>query len=156
MKERVFPILYIFIGLYCGFLLGAFLDPDLSAAVAKGLYATAILILVLFWRRIDQRMHQRHVQNWVELRRKGRWYFIVTRYVLLRGGILLAIFGGPLLLKIRFVGAVIPFLAFSVVVLIVLMTLLGLVEWRYCEQDCEILALKRAAQEARQDAAMFN
>lgn len=156
MKEKAFPILYVFFGLYCGFLLGVFLDPDTSSAVVKGLYATAILLLMLFWRSIDRRTHQHYVQNWYELRRKGRWYFVVTRYIFVRGGILLAIFAGPLIFRIRFTGAAIPFLAFSAVVLVVLMTVLGLIEWRYCEQDFAILALKQAAEEAREEAALSN
>jgi hypothetical protein len=156
MKDKSFIIFYLFLGLYCGFLLGASLDKGSSLLIGKILYAAAILLVGLFGRRIDQRSHQHHMEVWHELRRKGKWYFVLTRYVLWRGGILLLLFGAPVSSVMRFEATVVKVLALVAGVLVLMMVFLGHIEWRYCEEDFEILALKRAAEEARQDAAMYN
>lgn len=156
VKQKSYALVYVFIGFYCGFVLGAFLDRDVAAAIGKVLYASAILILGLYWRRLDSRAHQHNLEVWHELRTRGKWYFIVSRYVFLRGGLLLTVFGVPLFSVNNFPNTMGAMLSLITVVLAVMMVILGLTEWRYCEQDFQILALKRAAQEARLDAALHN
>jgi len=156
MKNKVSILLYIFFGFFSGFLLGASLDRELSMMLGRVLYACGILIVGLFWRTIDVRSHHHHLEIWLELRRRGKWYFIVTRYILLRGGLLLALFGAPLFFNVPFAGPIDRMLELMIIVLMVMMLLLGHLEWRFCEQDSTILAFKRAAEAAKQNAALFN
>jgi len=62
--------------------------------------------------------------------------FVLTRYVVARGVILLVLFGAPLHLNTAFHPIADEMLALIVGVLAVMMMLLGHIEWRCCEQDC--------------------
>jgi hypothetical protein len=156
MKNKVFPFVYVFFGFYCGYLVGAYIDREFSILVWRILYASAILVVGLFWRRIDQQSHQYHLEIWTNLRRRGKWYFVLTRYVLLRGLTLLLVFGAPLYFDSKFHGVAGRMLALIGGVLVLMMLLLGHIEWRYCVQDIEILAIKRVAEKAKLEAALHN
>jgi hypothetical protein len=156
MNNKTYILICIFFGFFCGFLLGESLERGLSITIGRILYAGSILIVGLFWRSIDARSHQRHLEVWLELQKRGKWYFILTRYILLRGGLLLALFGVPLYFNANFTSVVYRTIALIFGVLVVMMILLGHLEWLYCEQDSNILAFRRAAEEAKQHAAMYN
>jgi hypothetical protein len=156
VESRSYTLMYVFLGFYCGFILGESLKKDVSLIAGRILYCGAILLAGLYWRTIDASSHQHHLTVWLDVRRKGKWRFILTRYILLRGGLMLALFGSPL--YFNFDSAIVAGRtnALLAVVLVVMMILLGHIEWRYCEQDSNILAIKRAAEEANQHVAMYN
>lgn len=86
----------------------------------------------------------------------GKLYFILTRYILLRGVVLLLLFGAPLYFNTKFYSVADPMLEMIGGVLPVMMLLPGHIEWRYYAQDFEILTINNAVEQARLNAARHN
>ena len=156
LKRNGHILVFVFLAFVWGFQIGESLEKDISRLAARILYGTAILLVGIFWRSIDARSHRHHMELWADLRKRGMWYFILIHYVVCRGGLLLAVFGAPVYLDANFAFPVAQTMGLMSVVLVVMMSLLGYLEWKYCEQDVKILAVKRAAEVARENAALFN
>jgi hypothetical protein len=156
VRNRLYPFLPTFFGFYCGFLIGASLDDSRSVLGGKILYAVAILVIGFFWRSIDTQAHRHHLERWSTIRRRGKVFFVFARYLVLRGGLFFFLFGTPAFFDPKFALLDDSMLPLIIGVLVVMMVFLGFLEWRYCEQDYEILAIKNAADEARISAAMHN
>ena len=102
MKTERFEYLYLLFGFYCGFLLGSSLGQEAGVWVRRAVSSAGILFIAFLWRRTESRAHRQHLDQWEDLRVRGKWYFVVTRYVVFRGFVLLVIFAGPALFELRF------------------------------------------------------
>src|SRR3972149_1994939 len=111
MINKSTSFFYFLFGLPCGFLLGASLEKDASITVGKVLFALVVIVIAVFSRRIESLAHKHHMQKWDALRSREQFYFILTRYVLLRGSIFVIILVGPL----------VPVLDYSALVLTILL-----------------------------------
>ena len=146
MKSERFEIFYLLFGLLCGFLLGSSIDPDTGIWIRRSLGVAGILIVGFFWRRVEARAHRSHIERWDEIAPRGKWRFVLTNYVLLRGFVLLVILGGPFATVTRFSTATLLVDAVAALVVIPLLMYLGLIEWNDCRRQVEILALRDAAE----------
>ncbi len=151
------PLILVFsAGLLCGLLIGMAIDRGWSPIISKMLWVGSIVVISLFWQRVEAAAHIRHMYTWAIRRVRGKWRFIITRYILLRGSILFVITMGP-----SYVNASLPFLfswvTFGVVAAFVLLfAYLGYEEWSSCEEDFEIQALRLAAEQTRFSMSIQN
>lgn len=118
------------IGVLYGFGLGVLLDnADLVNMTSLSLLVV-FLILVPSVGWLESRNHRRHIENWEQIRKRGKFMFVLTRYVLLRGGIVAAI----LIYALR--GKIASELVHEITaaVLIVAVGIVGFQEWENCEK----------------------
>jgi hypothetical protein len=146
MKTERFKYLHLLFGILFGFLLGSSLEHETGVWVRRALSAGAILFVALFWRRTESGAHTYHLEKWDELRVRGKWYFIASRYVLVRGMVLIVIFVGPWVTDLRFSGTVTFVLAFCGALLAPLLLYLGHQEWNDCARESEIQTLRKTAE----------
>jgi hypothetical protein len=142
MKSEKFNYLYFLFGVLCGFLLGSSLEPQTGVWVRRVLAGIALCLVALFWRRTEAKSHRYHLEQWEELRLRGRWFFVITRYLLLRGIVLIVIFGGSAIFETWYAAP----LLFLVAILVPLLLYLGVQEWNDCEKEFEIQSLRQTAE----------
>jgi SNF family Na+-dependent transporter len=87
-------VIFLF-GLLCGLLIGVALDKTWSEAVTKFVYSSAIVILASFGQHLESAAQRRYLAEWSTMRARGKWYFIATRYIVLRGLLALLLIGAP-------------------------------------------------------------
>jgi hypothetical protein len=146
MKIERFNYLYFFPGVFFGFLIGSSVDQETSVVVKKYILALAIICIAFFWRRFESKAHRHHLATWEHIQQLGKWYFIITRYLLLRGIILSAILIGPAISTLQFSAVILKVLTLSLIPLVGLMLYYGLEEWNDCEQEAQILKLKQVSE----------
>lgn len=156
MTTRISVLLYLFFGLLCGFLIGTSLDEEISVIVGRIIFTIAIFLLVILWQPIETSAHKRHLELWRTLRQRGKWLFILSRYVLLRGTVLAVIVLAPFLRELIFNTTVSIILLLSLALLIPTLSFLGYEEWKRCEQEFHVLALRQAAEETRRVSSLTN
>ena len=146
MKIERFNYFYFFLGVLFGFLIGSSVDQETSVVVKKYILALAIICIALFWRRFESKAHRHHLATWEHIQQRGKWYFIITRYLLLRGIILSAILIGPVISTLQFSAAILKILTVGLIPLIGLMFYYGFEEWNDCEQEVQIIKLKQVSE----------
>lgn len=156
MSNTRFPYLYFLFGAVCGFLLGSSLERESSVIVGKIIFATAVLLIAFFWRRVEATAHTRHVEAWHLLRLRGKWYFIITRYLLLRGSVLFVVLIGPMYMTLGLSTFHFDYLALVLMLFAFITLYLGQEEWSNCEREYEILIIRQAAEQERAASALKN
>jgi len=149
MKIKSLSPFYLFFGLVCGLLLGLSLGHETSVVVTKIVFFLSIAVIALFGRQIDEALHNSDVRDWHFLRAQSRWYFVLTRYILLRGIALFTLFVLPMIATVRFSKAVVLAVVLTIALIMVILTFFGLSDWRRCEQEYTIRLLKNAGEQAR-------
>jgi len=149
MKIKSLSPFYLFFGLACGLLIGTLLDRQVSVILSKVVYIVSIIVIAIFGRQIDVALHNSDLQYWHILRNRSKWYFVLTRYILLRGFVLFTLFAIPMVSGLTYSGIVFIALAISFAVIAAFLTYFGLAEWNNCEQDYTIRLLKNAGEQAR-------
>ena len=140
---------YVSFGFACGFLLCATLTKEVATVASRLLLALMVLALIVFGRKLEATVHDIHVQNWSLIRARGKWHFIITRYILMRALVLFTLFIAPLLKEVN-VSSVILSMAMGMVVLLAsILGYFGLDEWNNCERDFAIQLLKNAGEQVR-------
>lgn len=142
-------LLYFFSGLLCGLLIGVSLDKEWSNVVTKFISAGTIIVMASFWRRIESFAHKRYLETWDTRRSRGKWHFVLTEYVLIRGAVLLLVIAGPMLPTITLTASTAGIILASIIALALLLMYLGSEAWTACEQDYEIQILRQAAEQSR-------
>lgn len=145
MKTERFDYLYLLFGIYCGFLLGSFIDQDATVWVGRILSTAAILFIASRLKWIEGKSHRRHVEQWEYLRAGGKWHFVIVRYALIREVVILIIFVGPLESTLKLSLTYLSTAVFVGAVLAPVLVYLGHQEWIDCERESEIQTLRNAA-----------
>ncbi len=140
---------YFLSGLLVGLLIGVSLDKQWSYLVSRFISSGAIILLALFWQRIESFAHDHYLETWQAHKARGKWRFIFTHYVFVRGIILLVVTAGPMLPSLTLTTNTAAIILASIVSLVLLLVYLGHEAWIRCEQDYEILQLRQAAQQSR-------
>ena len=112
--------------------------------LTRSLLVAGYFIAIIFWRWIEKRLHKGHIQLWKHIRQNGKLTFIVTRYILLRGIILILIFIVPSYSAVN-IQAIMMF----VILFISLTSILGNQEWSDCENQYQATLLHDAATSLR-------
>lgn len=104
------------------------------------------VIFLLF----EKTSHKRHVMKWDTHRRRGRLYFVVIHYVLIRG-MLLAILCAFIPFFVFKVGANIGLMGALLVTLLVLGTFayVGTIEWQRCQEDFSVILMNKEVENMR-------
>ena len=146
MKPKRSGYSYFFFGILCGFLIGTSLDDRSSLLISGILFVSAIFFFIPYLLSIESDAHSRHMEVWKTLRLRGKWYFIFTRYVVLRAGVYLTIMIGPAYAIARFSIPALGVLALFSAPLIGFFIYSGNKEWNDCQQETEIRSLIQEAE----------
>jgi len=141
--DKLSITIYFLLGTYFGFLVGSSLEQESAIIARKFLFIGPLLFIVIFWRRIETKAHKNHLKEWDDLQPRGKWYFILTRYVLYRGTLLFAVLIAP---AIPFSTAAVSVLAFAGIFLLATLVYFGNDEWRNCEEEIQILTLRQTGE----------
>ncbi|MBM4162115.1 MAG: hypothetical protein FJ217_13590 [Ignavibacteria bacterium] len=155
MAKR-YILLALLFGLVCVNLLLDSFSSEHSGLIGRFIPPIAILLLVFLWRRVEAKAHKRHLEHWLTLRKRGKLRFVLRHYLLLRGGILFIVLflAFYAFIRLSVLVSIILFLTFALIVLTLFW--MGLEEWKSCEEECEILALRQAAEKSRRFSALTN
>jgi len=146
MKTRVVNGLYILFGILCGLVAGSILDRGTDLFLTKALSVGALMFIGLRGRWIESRMHQKYVENWGEVRTRGKWWFVLARYAFPRWVVLLVIVVG---LQWKFTAAsmdILETLEFTGALLVPVLLYMGHLEWHESEREHEIRTIRDAAE----------
>ena len=148
-KIKPLPLFYLLFGVVCGFLLGTSLNEEISSLLTKLITALSLIVLLLFGKKIELAFHTEDIRNWPELQAKGKWYFVITRYVLFRGIILFTLFILPAFSSVTVSMVILAASVAGFLFLAGLLTYFGLGEWENSEQEYTIYLLKNAGEQTR-------
>ena len=148
-KPKFFYVFYLLAGLLVGIFVGASIGRQWVTVVSRLISSCVILATALFWRRVESYAHKRYLETWSIRRIRGKWAFIVTHYIFLRGGLLFAAFVGPMFLQSPITKETLMIISVSLLVLTGSMVYLGHASWTECERDYEIKMLRGAAERMR-------
>ena len=109
----------------------------------------AIICLALFGKQLDSALLGLDIQNWSSLRSRGKWYFVATRYVLLRGFVLFMVFVLPSFAGVTFSNTILLATSVGYLVLAIVLAYFGLEQWRASEQEYAIRLLRNASEHVR-------
>ena len=140
---------YLFVGFIGGFLFAAHTPIIVSTIAARILAFIAIIGLVLFGKQLDSALLELDIQNWSSLRNRGKWYFVATRYVLIRGFVLSMVFVLPSFAEVTFSNTILLATSAGYLVLAIVLTYFGLVQRRASEQEYAIRLLRKAGEQVR-------
>ncbi len=140
---------YFFAGLLVGFFIGVSINREWTTFVATLIGGGAILVITFFWRRIESYSHKRYLETWAVRRLQGKWLFILTQYILIRGSLIFAAFIGPMLSRSVITKQTLMIVFIFLIPFVALMTYLGHESWTECEGDYEVQVLRDAAERAR-------
>jgi hypothetical protein len=146
---RSFSVFYFFAGLVVGLLVGVSINKESSAIVSRLLVSGIIVVVAIFWRRIESIAHKRYVETWPVQRARGKWHFILTHYVLIRGSALVAAVVVPALPSLILTKETFLIIGGSLAVVALLLMYLGHESWTECEQAYEVQILRQAAEQSR-------
>jgi hypothetical protein len=117
--------------------------------MSRVFFIISTLVIAVFGRQIRILLHDNYLNSWEFLRNRSKWYFVVTRFVVLRGSVLFILFVLPLVLSAPYSGTVVVVTILSFVLIAAVQIYFGLEEWNICEQDYAILLLKNASEQLR-------
>ena len=118
------------VGLLYGFGLGVLLDQASLVNETSFLLLLAFLIVVPALGWLESYNHRRRVEKWARIRQRGKLVFVLSRYMLLRGGIIAAVLMYALrgrIVSLSIHEVTIPFLLFA-------LGIVGIQEWANCEK----------------------
>ena len=142
-------VLYFAAGLLIGFFIGVSISREWSIMTTRILSAAAIVFIALFWRRIESFAHKQYMENWEIRRIHGKWIFVLTQYILLRGGLIFAAVVGPAFSRLSMSKETVATILVTLVLLAGIMTYLGYESWMQCERQYEVRVLRDAAERTR-------
>ncbi len=156
MKKNAVAVFCLLFGLTAGLLAGSSLGREYSTVIAGIVLVIGVLFLVTFWRTFERGAHLANLESWERHQARGKVYFIVTRYLLLRGGILtvLIIAPGWIISTISFTAF--GYLAEVFVLLFLIMSILGHVEWTDCTREYQAGIMRDLGESAREESAQKN
>jgi hypothetical protein len=146
---KSFSVFYFFSGLLVGLLLGLSISKEWSTVLLRLLASCTIIVVALFWRRIESLAHKRYLETWSVRKTAGRWRFIITQYVLIRGSALTAAVVVPALPTLILTTDTLFVILATLVVLVLLLIYLGYESWTECEEDYRVHLLRQAAEQSR-------
>ncbi len=142
-------VVYFFAGVALGIFVGLSISRPWAVLVLRLIAGGIVLTIALFWRRIESYSQKHYLESWSAQRRRGRLSFVISQYVLLRGGLLSVALAGPLFLQLPIRGHDLTAIFAVLVLIAVLMIYLGNESWVQCEREYEVQVLRMAAQHIR-------
>ncbi len=118
------------VGLLYGFGLGVLLDAASLVNMTSFSLLIAFLVLVPALGQLESYNHRKRVENWARIQAQGKFMFIVSRYMLLRGGIIMTVL--MYALRDRITSGLVQ--EITIPVLMVAVGLVGFQEWENCER----------------------
>ena len=135
MKLKWLPMLWFCYGVSIGVLLGANLGRGFSEAAFIVILALGILFLVSLWRPIERAMHTQNLKSWEQHHIRGKWYYVITRYCLLGGSLLLFVLVAPVYTISGISITDSRYTAMIIVLLSIATIWTGRIEWASCERE---------------------
>ena len=151
MKVKSLSLFSFLFGLVLGILLGGSLSHETFAIVSKVVFFLSILVIAVFGRQIRVILHSNYLKSWEVLRNRSKWYFVVTRYIVLRGSVLFILFVLPMVLSATLSCTVVVASILSFVLIAAVQIYFGLEEWTNCEQEYSIQLIRKIGERVRID-----
>ncbi len=146
---RSLSAFYFLAGLLVGLLIGLSINRGWSDIATKFISAGLIIVFAFFWRQIESFAHRRYMETWSVRRTLGKWCFITTQYVLLRGTVLLLAVAAPMLPSLIVTTFTLMIILACVITLALLLMYLGHESWTECEQEYAVQLLRQTAEQTR-------
>jgi hypothetical protein len=144
---------YVLIGFIAGFGFGVVTERLSALTFERLAFFCGIVVLIALWQWLEHVSHRRNLEKWENIRSRGKWYFIATRYLLTRAIIVLVLMLVPLWSVLKLSGYSLLALALTYLIAILSLTFLGYQEWSTCEQEFEILILRKTARRYRDQSS---
>ena len=151
MKVKSLSLFNFLFGLVLGILLGGSLSHETFVIISKVVFFLSILVIAVFGRQIRIILHSNYLKSWEVLRNRSKWYFVVTRYIVLRGSVLFILFVLPLVLSSTLSRTVVVASIISFVLIAAVQIYFGLEEWTNCEQEYSIQLIRKIGERVRID-----
>jgi len=148
--NRLLAFGYVLIGFIAGLAFGVGTGVDSTVTLQRFAYFVGALIVIGIWQWFENTSHNRHLAKWEKYVRRGKWNFIVTRYLVPRGIMVLLFIFLPFIGKVNLTTDSLLVLCVTAIIGLSAMAFLGYQEWSNCQQDFEIQSLKQATQRAKQ------
>lgn len=148
--KRTLAFGYVTIGFIAGIAFSAGIGSDPTVILQRFGFFIAALFLIGMWQWFEEHSHNRHLEAWEKYTQQGKWNFILLRYVLARGIVILVFIFLPFVGKLNASSDTLLFLGITTLICLSALAFLGHQEWSNCRQDYKIRLLKEAAQRAKQ------
>ncbi|MCX6134013.1 MAG: hypothetical protein NTU47_09400 [Ignavibacteriales bacterium] len=123
------------VGVLYGFGLGVLLDQANLVGPTSFSLLLAFLVVVPAAVWLEMYLHKRRVKNWVEIQEHGKFMFVFSRYLLLRGGIAATV----LMYALRKTGPAGIIHEITIPFLLLVLGYVGYQEWNNCALDSKRL-----------------
>ncbi len=135
---------YLGIGLLLGYILFSLVGNANPITLGGITLIVGYLAALGLWQWSEGKFHRHHERRWGEIRGQGKHLFVLVRFVLFRGLILMVLFVGPVLSRVDVSWA----LAVGILILIVTISR-GYQEWSDCEALYQASLLRDTAENLR-------
>lgn len=140
---------YVLIGFVGGFGFGVITERTSELTFERLGIFFGVVVLLALWQWFEHASHRHNLEKWEDIRPRGKWRFIVTRFLLTRAIIALILMLLPFWSVLKFSGSSLVALVLTYLLAILALTYLGYQEWSTCEQEFEILSLRKRAEDFR-------
>jgi hypothetical protein len=137
---------YVLIGFIAGFGFGVITERMSALSFERIAFLVGFVAVIALWQWSEHASHRRNLDKWKNIRLRGKWYFIATRYLITRAIIVMVLMVVPFWSVLRFSGDALLALVLTYLMAILTLAFLGYQEWSTCEQEYEILSLRKTAE----------
>jgi hypothetical protein len=146
---KTLSVFYFFSGLVVGLLIGLSVNKELVPILLRVLATCTIIVVAFFWRRIESYAHKRYLETWSNHKSGGKWRFIITQYVLIRGSALTAAVILPAIPTLILTTYTVVIILATTAILVLLLIYLGHESWTECQQDNQVQVFRHAAEQSK-------
>lgn len=139
MKKSIVWTLF-FGGSVFGFGLCFIMQQQSPITFARLVPAVVFCVAFCLLQWVEEWTHAERLARWEIIRRRGKWFFIVSRYVLLRGLVLIIMYATP-----AYFSPGLHAVALVSLIVLIVTPILGHQEWTDCENQYRIDALRKSA-----------
>jgi hypothetical protein len=143
--KRTLAFGYVTIGFLAGIAFSAGVGSDPTVILQRFGFFIAALFLIGTWQWFEEYSHRRHLETWATHVQRGKWNFILLRYVLARGIVIVLLIVLPFVGKFNASSDTLLVLGITTLVCLSALGFLGHQEWSNCRQESEIRLLTEAA-----------
>ena len=148
--KNVMPYIYLLMGFLVGFMVGAAPEHATGFPLHKLGYDLVAVAVILLYMWFERTSHNRHLSRWQSHRTRGRFYFVLSHYIVARTIPILSILILLINPRLRLTIESIYMLIITACLALAAFVLLGYQEWATCEADFSVQAMKDAAQRLKE------
>ena len=156
MSEYPKRLLPYFTGVSAGILAITFLGPEFNALAAKVILIVGIIGGLAFTRNLNAYYHKKFLENWDFHHSHGMIYFILSRFLVVRGTVAAIFFVLPAIVILKESATWNMNYSFFVLFPALLLIIKGHEEWKSCENEYRARTMRQLAVDSRSLSALNN